>query len=116
MSDREFLRRALFLFASAGLMLAACIKHEPTVCGEQEACPSGSYCNEGVCESTSMGCPDQPPLDETVIASVDLRCNYGEECCCGVCHPNMICSALAGEEIGCFFSEACMLPQCDAQP
>ena len=110
MSDREFLRR--MLLAAACLMLAAC-KDSPILCGEQEPCPSGYTCSEGMCVNADMNCPAAPPLDQTVIAPEALSCTYGEECCCGKCYPSIKCTAEAGEEIGCFYTEACMNAQCE---
>lgn len=112
MSDREFLRRQLMLFAAACLMLAACVKDAPILCGAQDPCPSSYVCDEGVCVSPDMNCPAEPPLDETIIAPEALSCAYGQECCCGKCYPSIMCTAQAGEEIGCFYTEACMNPQC----
>src|SRR5262245_45806892 len=109
MSDREFLRR--MLFAVACLTLAAC-KEAPLLCDEQDPCPSSYVCDKGVCVSPDVSCPEQPPLDETIIAPEALSCSYGEECCCGKCYPKIMCTAQAGEEIGCFYTEACMNPSC----
>jgi hypothetical protein len=157
MSDRQILRRGLFCFAAACLLLVACPRHAPLLCGASEACPSGYVCSESICirdqappdacsgysyvngecladcqrsgayadeaacceahpdacDNAISRCPAEPPADdETLVATVDLTCEYGEECCCGSCGPSKICSAFAGEELGCFFSDWCLNRSC----
>jgi hypothetical protein len=160
MSDRDMLRCGLMLFAAASMLLVACPRREPLLCGAQESCPRGLVCSEGICikdredepdaciateyalvdgecrlecsQSTMYPseaaccdahpeacdnaidrCPSEPPgAEEVLVALVDLRCEYGEECCCGSCQPSKICTALAGEELGCFNTDWCLNPSC----
>jgi hypothetical protein len=113
MGDRELVRRALWLLAAAGLMFCACLKPESTLCGEQEACPSGYACSEGACERAVTRCPAEAPTDEIVISAVDLTCTYGEEECCGKRVPGMTCKAPAGGEFTCLPAESCLIHLCE---
>jgi hypothetical protein len=115
-------RELLVLSALSCLLLAACPRHEPLLCGVEESCPRGFACSEGVCVKDSdpecpdggcpvTRCPAEPPGDEESIeVAVDLVCNYGEVTCCGVTKPAKTCTAAAGEVLGCF-TDWCFTPQ-----
>lgn len=117
-------REKLLTLVSACVLFAACMRHEPLPCGVQEACPDGLVCSEGVCvrepacdggscQTPITRCPAQPPADPSVvIAAVDLRCEYGQECCCGACYPSQICIAAAGESLGCLNTDMCLVQTC----
>lgn len=55
------------------------------------------------------GCPEEPMLQGKCIAP--LRCEYGQECCCGQCFPSLVCNCLDGTW-GCYATDACMIPGC----
>lgn len=44
-------------------------------------------------------------------ASDGEKCEIGQECCCGKCHPSMVCSC-AGGTWACYYTDACMIPGC----
>jgi len=85
-------------------------------CGAATTYPSEAACcaaHPEACDNAIDRCPSEPPGDEEIlVALVDLTCRYGEECCCGVCQPSKICSAFAGEELGCFLTDWCLNPSC----
>ena len=39
------------------------------------------------------------------------KCEIGQECCCGKCHPSMVCSCAGGTWV-CYYTDACMMPGC----
>ena len=39
----------------------------------------------------------------------DMTCNIGQECCCGACHPSMVCTC-GGGKWGCYATDACLIP------
>ncbi|MFO0746188.1 MAG: hypothetical protein U1F43_11010 [Myxococcota bacterium] len=39
------------------------------------------------------------------------HCDLGQECCCGACHPSLVCSCGAGQW-ACFYTDACLVPAC----
>ena len=41
-------------------------------------------------------CPAEPPIGVAATCESGTRCEYGEECCCGVCHPSMVCHCSGG--------------------
>ena len=98
----------------------ACVGAYALVDGEcRQAC--GPYASEAACceahpeacDNEIDRCPSEPPVgEEVLVALVDLNCEYGEECCCGTCRPSQICTALAGEELGCFLTDWCLNPSC----
>lgn len=101
----------------------ACVAEYAYVDGEcRQACSaaqgflSEAACCEAhpeACDNAIDRCPAEPPADEEIlVALVDLTCEYGEECCCGECRPSKICTGVAGEELGCFFSDWCLNPVC----
>jgi len=54
-------------------------------------------------------CPPEPVLQGTCTGP--LQCEYGQECCCGQCHPSLVCNCLEGSW-GCYATDACMIPGC----
>jgi len=58
-----------------------------------------------------QGCPLQEPLGTGGCSQQGLVCQYGTECCCGQCHPAMVCECF-GNGWGCYATDACMIPAC----
>jgi len=71
--------------------------------------------------------PDKPPQqNETCPESmakpgddcfeVGLTCTFGgEECCCGVCHPSLVCTCTDDLAYQCYHTDACLRPSCDME-
>ncbi|HOU53488.1 MAG TPA: hypothetical protein PLQ97_06125 [Myxococcota bacterium] len=55
------------------------------------------------------GCPAEPVLQGTCTGA--LQCAYGQECCCGQCHPSLVCTCTGGTW-GCQATDACLIPGC----
>jgi len=99
------------LMLIGALALSAC-KAEGPECSEQEACPFGSFCVEGVCEtrscSTSAQCPMELHCAEGACAegcAADSDCYPGD-----ACDPETATCALAACEdshVDCGFKEFC---------
>ncbi len=55
----------------------------------------------------AAGCPStiQP---NSACTGTDT-CSLGQECCCGQCHPSMVCTC-DGAHWGCYETDACMIP------
>lgn len=69
-------------------------------------------------DGTVTSCPESSdPFFDTVddVAGKGLRCEYGEECCCGECHPSLVCHAEAGGEVSCYATDACLIPGCPCE-
>jgi len=67
-----------------------------------------SQAYEGECAE----CPaEQPEFGAACSLPEAAQCPYGEECCCGKCHPNMMMSCGGGSWQG-YATEACMRPDC----
>jgi len=67
-----------------------------------------SVAYEGAC----VACPaERPEFGSSCSHPAGGRCSYGEECCCGACHPSMLMECGGGSWVG-RPSEACMLPTC----
>lgn len=63
-------------------------------------------------------CPEDSDVffaGERPTAAVDLACEYGEECCCGECHPSLVCNADAGKTVQCYYTDACMIVGCPCE-
>lgn len=60
----------------------------------------------GAIRAPSGGCPATPPGSGDAC-SEGLRCEYGEECCCGACHPSLVYTCNAGVWIG-LHTDACL--------
>merc|ERR1712106_146534 len=58
-----------------------------------------------------MGPAEQPEFGAACSLPEAAQCPYGEECCCGVCHPNMMMECGGGSWAG-YHTEACMFPNC----
>merc|ERR1712037_300095 len=57
-------------------------------------------------------CPaEQPEFGTACSLPEGAQCPYGEECCCGECHPSMMMECFGGSWGG-LFTEACQLPNC----
>ena len=58
-------------------------------------------------------CPAAAPIG-AAGCSDGLSCEYGEECCCGDCHPSLVCDCRGGQW-GCYYTDACMIPHCPGE-
>jgi len=57
-------------------------------------------------------CPaEQPEFGTACSLFLAAQCPYGEECCCGECHPSMMMGCFGGSWGG-LFTEACWLHNC----
>jgi hypothetical protein len=56
-------------------------------------------------------CPAEPPLGLSGACPDNQRCEYGQECCCGTCHPSLVCTC-SGGRWACYNTDACMIPGC----
>jgi hypothetical protein len=101
MTDRVVFWREWLWLVSVGLLCSACMQHEPLPCSADS------------CDGPVTTCPANPFPDESVIAAVALRCEYGEECCCGKCYPSQICLAQPGEPFACLNTDSCLVQSCD---
>ena len=59
---------------------------------------------------TSALCPAEEPIGLGACIG-DVTCEYGEECCCGECHPSIVCSC-SGGTWSCHATDACMIAGC----
>ncbi len=55
-------------------------------------------------------CPPEPDFNQAKCAGT-LHCTYGQECCCGECHPSTQCECNGGV-LWCGATDACFMPQC----
>jgi hypothetical protein len=69
------------------------------------ACPDA-----GAGDSGTAGCPAEAP-GGGACAEEGLRCEYGEECCCGQCYPSLVYTCNGGQWAG-FNTDACLRPSC----
>ncbi len=99
--------------------------------GEEVCCPDGATCavtelcecvdGEFIClvadiacpEPVETQCPDDPFADSSVVYEDGLRCEYGEECCCGECSPSLVCTGTGEAGLACFNTDFCLAPQCE---
>ncbi len=58
----------------------------------------------------TTSCPPEPPIGGTCDADGAV-CEFGQECCCGECHPSMVCQCDGGQW-GCYSTDACLIPSC----
>jgi len=98
-----------------------CIEIYQPVCGSNgETYSNGCYLQMAACSSTApitqayegecAECPaEQPEFGSTCSLPEAAQCPYGEECCCGQCHPSMMMECGGGSWAG-YHTEACMLP------
>lgn len=62
----------------------------------------------------SPECPEENPgVAGNCVFCPNLKCEYGEETCCGKTHPSMIVSCDIGE-LRAFSTDACFHPVCDS--
>jgi len=58
------------------------------------------------------GCPvNEPALGRSCSISSSVTCSYGNECCCGRCHPSFKSQCIDGRWSG-YYTDACMRPDC----
>ena len=95
---------------------------------DQRPCPDGTYvgrdsqndCDFFLCPqkyiSNDARCPERSPgLWEGCEGSDEggYECFYGEECCCGECHPSYKCTCSAEKGMfACLYTDACYEPDC----
>merc|ERR1712233_276234 len=79
------------------------------------ACGVPGHCSNGMkamveVKAVCAECPaEQPEFGSACSLPEGAQCPYGEECCCGECHPNMMMECGGGSWAG-YHTEACMLP------
>ncbi len=56
-------------------------------------------------------CPIDPPFGQGGGCDVHGSCEYGTECCCGMCYASTICTC-DGMQWTCYATDACMIPSC----
>jgi len=100
-----------------------CIEIYQPVCGSNgETYSNDCHLQMAACTSTTpitqayegecAECPaEQPEFGSACSLPEGAQCPYGEECCCGECHPNMMMECSGGSWVG-RPTEACMLPNC----
>jgi len=100
-----------------------CIEIFQPVCGSNgETYSNECYLQMAACTSTTpisqayegecAECPaEQPEFGDACSLPEAAQCPYGEECCCGQCHPNMMMMCGGGSWQG-YATEACMRPDC----
>ena len=59
--------------------------------------------NEFIIVSLLSECPKESPTGKCIG---NKRCEYGEECCCGKCHPSFVSTCLDGQWLS-FYTDAC---------
>ena len=60
---------------------------------------------------TTALCPAATPNFDDACAPDGLQCGFGQECCCGACHPSLSCTC-SGGSWACFATDACFHPAC----
>merc|ERR1740123_1111820 len=100
-----------------------CIEIYQPICGtDGETYSNDCYLQMAACTSTTpisqayegecAECPtEQPEFGSACSLPEGAQCPFGEECCCGECHPNMMMECGGGSWAG-YHTEACMLPNC----
>merc|ERR1712210_240194 len=100
-----------------------CIEIYQPVCGSNgETYSNDCHLQMAACTSTTpisqayegecAECPaEQPEFGSACSLPEGAQCPYGEECCCGECHPSMMMECGGGSWVG-RHTEACMLPNC----
>ncbi|MBL6976087.1 MAG: hypothetical protein ISR64_10175 [Deltaproteobacteria bacterium] len=58
-------------------------------------------------EVVSTPCHDEAPIGKKCDGFG--TCQFGQECCCGDCHPVMVCTC-TGEFWGCWYTDGCLGP------
>merc|ERR1719397_950449 len=57
-------------------------------------------------------CPKDPPTGFGEKCVGDAKCEYGKECCCDKCYASEVYMC-AGEHWVSYFTDACMMPECE---
>merc|ERR1711963_108220 len=72
-----------------------------------------NVCLQPICRNTtSSECPvERPDFGSTCSLPNNVQCTYGEECCCGQCHPSMVMECRGGSWVG-FYNDTCLRPNC----
>lgn len=96
-----------------------CEKGGKSGCNNPFEFHSNKECEASLNTEVLTECPEDSEVffgtGERPTAAKDLRCEYGEECCCGECHPSLVCHADAGQQFGCYATDACMIPGCSCE-
>jgi len=58
-------------------------------------------------------CPASQPTQGECVGP--LRCEYGQECCCGKCHPSLVSECINGMWAS-MFTDACEIQSCITEP
>jgi hypothetical protein len=58
---------------------------------------------------STQPCPSQPPIGASCTGTSGLKCEWGQECCCGKCYPSTVCTC-DGNTWACYATDACMIP------
>ena len=65
-----------------------------------------------------IACPQELPESWTSCVG-EMTCNYGEECCCGECHPSLIATCVmdgnGGKKWLMTYTDACMIDGCPSK-
>lgn len=86
-----------------------------------EAPPAAAACEAGICvaveEPEPEVCPETSPLnnDNNSCRTPDLRCSYGEECCCGECFASLECFCTEDGTFACAATDACFIDSCEGR-
>jgi len=81
-------------------------------CKLQAASCQSSTSISAAYEGACVACPaERPEFGSSCDHPAGGQCTYGQECCCGECHPSLLMECGGGSWVG-RHSEACMLPTC----
>jgi len=62
----------------------------------------------------STNCPNAEPNFQEECIAEGLACRFGEECCCGECHPSLRFECIGGTW-AMKYTDACLMPPCGSQ-
>ena len=76
----------------------------------EDTAAGDSVAGDSSIADASGACPAEPPIG-VGACSGDAQCKYGQECCCGECHPSVVCSCEGGTW-ACYATDACLVAGC----